>query len=111
MRAHRAFERHAAMYSTLIQVSELAALLSRTPADTNLALLDCRHELSRPEWGDQAYAEGHIPTALQAHLDRDLSGPVTASSGRHPLPDVSALVAKLSAWGIDNTVQVIAYDQ
>jgi len=99
------------MYTTLIQVSELAALLARTPPDANVVILDCRHELSRPEWGDHAYAEGHIPRAIQAHLDRDLSGPITASSGRHPLPDVAALAAKLGAWGIDNTVQVIAYDQ
>ncbi len=99
------------MYTTLIQVSELAALLARTPPDPNVVVLDCRHELSRPEWADRAYAESHIPTALQAHLDRDLSGPITASSGRHPLPDVAALAAKLGAWGIDNTVQVVAYDQ
>jgi thiosulfate/3-mercaptopyruvate sulfurtransferase len=99
------------MYTTLIQVSELAARVTRTPPDPTLVVLDCRHELSRPEWSDRAYAEGHIPTALQAHLDRDLSGPITAHSGRHPPPDVTKFAQTLGSWGIDNTVQVVAYDQ
>lgn len=97
------------MYTTLIQVAELDALLKRAPA--NVVVLDCRHELSRPEWSDAAYAEEHIPTAQQAHLDRDLSSPVTPQSGRHPLPDVTKFAEQLGAWGIDNTVQVVAYDQ
>ncbi|HEU4626137.1 MAG TPA: sulfurtransferase [Steroidobacteraceae bacterium] len=103
---------HAIMYTTLIQVAELAALLEREPqADASVVVLDCRHELSQPEWSDRAYAAGHIPTAVQAHLDRDLSGPVTPTSGRHPLPDVTAFAETLGRWGIDNTVQVVAYDQ
>src|SRR6185312_11505580 len=82
----------APMYTTLIQVAELAALVKTTSANAapaNVAILDCRHELSRPEWSDHAYREGHIPAAIQAHLDRDLSAPITAQSGRHPLPDVT----------------------
>jgi thiosulfate/3-mercaptopyruvate sulfurtransferase len=98
------------MYTTLIQVAELAALVHEAPAGAS-AILDCRHELSRPEWSDRAYAEGHIPTALQAHLDRDLSGPITASSGRHPLPQLGKLADTLGRWGIDDGVQVVAYDQ
>lgn len=95
------------MYTTLIQVAELAALVS----ERKVVVLDCRHELSRPEWSDRAYAETHIPTAVQAHLDRDLSSPITATSGRHPLPDVSSFAETLGAWGIDNDMQVVAYDQ
>lgn len=99
-----------AMYTTLIQVAQLAELAQREPPDS-LAILDCRHELSRPEWSDAAYAAGHIPGAVQAHLDRDLSGPVSASSGRHPLPDVTTFAETLGRWGIDDSVQVVAYDQ
>jgi len=102
------------MYTTLIQVAELAELLKRESlqaAQPVAVVLDCRHELSRPEWSDVAYAEGHIPTAQQAHLDRDLSSPITAASGRHPLPDVTKFAQTLSQWGIDNSVQVVAYDQ
>ncbi len=99
------------MYTTLLDVADLARLTHRSPTDPNVAILDCRHELSRPEWSDRAYAEAHIPHAIQAHLDRDLSGPITPASGRHPLPDVATLVETFSRWGIDDEVQVVAYDQ
>jgi len=40
-----------------------------------------------------------------------LAGPVTAGSGRHPLPDWETFQQTLGAWGIDQHSQVIAYDQ
>jgi thiosulfate/3-mercaptopyruvate sulfurtransferase len=95
------------MYTTLIQVADLGRMLG----DENVAILDCRHELGRPQWSDQAYAEGHIPGAVQAHLDRDLSAPIGPLTGRHPLPEVATLAETFSRWGIDDSVQVVAYDQ
>jgi thiosulfate/3-mercaptopyruvate sulfurtransferase len=95
------------MYTTLIGSAELEAHIS----DTDWAVLDCRFELGRPEWGAGAYAEGHVPNAIYAHLDRDLSSPVTSTSGRHPLPLLEAFTATLGRWGIDDNVQVVAYDQ
>jgi len=95
------------MYTTLIQPAQLA----RIADDENVAILDCRHELGKPQWGDEAYAQGHIPRAIQAHLDRDLSAPIGPQTGRHPLPDVAKLAETLSRWGIDDSVQVVAYDQ
>jgi thiosulfate/3-mercaptopyruvate sulfurtransferase len=100
------------MYTTLIEPAELAAHVDDSSRDDpDWVVLDCRFDLARPEWGASAYAEGHVPTALYAHLDRDLSGPVTADSGRHPLPAREALSATLSRWGIDEKVQVVSYDQ
>ena len=102
-------------FSTLIEPGELAALLDGGGAGSAprpaLAIVDCRHDLARPEWGAQAYAAGHIPGASFGHLDRDLSGPVRPASGRHPLPDPERLAATLGRWGIDRSVQVVAYDQ
>ena len=95
------------MYSTLIGVAELPPHLD----DADWVSIDCRFELARPEWGQQVWAAGHIPHALYAHLDRDLSGPRTAGSGRHPLPDPGALADTVSRFGIDGGVQVVAYDQ
>jgi thiosulfate/3-mercaptopyruvate sulfurtransferase len=95
------------MYTTLIEPADLARRLS----DPDVAVLDCRHDLTRPEWSDRAYAEGHIPGAAQAHLDRHLSSPVTEQTGRHPLPDIAKLAQTLGEWGIDSSVQVVAYDQ
>jgi thiosulfate/3-mercaptopyruvate sulfurtransferase len=95
------------MPDTLITPRQLAARLE----DPDLAVLDCRFDLARPEWGREGYAAARIPHALYAHLDRDLSGPLSPSKGRHPLPEVSALAARLGDWGIDAQVQVVAYDQ
>jgi thiosulfate/3-mercaptopyruvate sulfurtransferase len=95
------------MYTTLIGATELARHLD----DDGWVSIDCRFELARPEWGEQAWAAGHIPRALYAHLDRDLSGPRTGSSGRHPLPEVDALARTFARFGIDAGVQAVAYDQ
>jgi thiosulfate/3-mercaptopyruvate sulfurtransferase len=94
--------------TTLIEPLELAALVR---SDCDVAIVDCRHDLARPQWGAEAYAESHIPGAQFAHLDRDLSDPVTPASGRHPLPAPDRLAATLSRWGIDRETQVVAYDQ
>jgi thiosulfate/3-mercaptopyruvate sulfurtransferase len=95
------------MPTTLIEPAALAAHL----ADPDWAIVDCRFELALPKWGALAWASGHIPNALYAHLDHDLSGPRTALTGRHPLPAITALSATFGRWGIDKEVQVVAYDQ
>lgn len=73
-------------------------------------VVDCRFNLADPQAGRRAYNEGHIPGARYAHLDEDLSGPVTPTSGRHPLPDPAKLAQTLGSWGISNITQVVAYD-
>jgi thiosulfate/3-mercaptopyruvate sulfurtransferase len=95
------------MHSTLIEASELATRVDRP----DWAIVDCRFDLTRPEWGASAYAAAHIPNAVYANLDRDLSGPVGPHTGRHPLPSREALSGALSRLGIDATTQVVAYDQ
>jgi thiosulfate/3-mercaptopyruvate sulfurtransferase len=87
------------------------AALRRHLEDPDWAIVDCRFDLTRPEWGESAWEQGHIPQAVYAHLDRDLSGPRSPRSGRHPLPEPAALAASFGRLGIDERVQVIAYDQ
>ncbi|HEX7416694.1 MAG TPA: sulfurtransferase [Steroidobacteraceae bacterium] len=99
------------MYQTLIEVHELARLLAPGSTAASLAIIDCRFELGRPAAGAAAFAEAHLPGALYADLERDLSGPVTPTSGRHPLPEPRKLARRLGAWGIAADVQVVAYDQ
>ena len=93
----------------LIEPAELAARLAAP--ETRTVVFDCRHDLSRPQWGREEFAAAHIPGAVFAHLDHDLSSPVTAHSGRHPLPDRDALAAFLGAAGVDADTDVVAYDQ
>jgi thiosulfate/3-mercaptopyruvate sulfurtransferase len=95
------------MATTLIDVPELASRLE----DRDWAIIDCRFELADPAAGARAWAVGHIPHALYADLDRDLSAPRTPHSGRHPLPEPATLAATLGRLGIDSAVQVVAYDQ
>jgi thiosulfate/3-mercaptopyruvate sulfurtransferase len=74
-------------------------------------VVDCRFTLADPPAGRRGYLEGHVPGAVYAHLDEDLSGPVTrGKTGRHPLPEPDLFVRKLGEWGIDSRVQVVAYD-
>jgi len=94
-------------YSTLIGVAELQALQA---AGAPLALLDCGFELSDTDAGARAFHAGHLPGALYAHLDADLSGPKTGRNGRHPLPTREALAASAGRWGIAPGVPVVTYD-
>jgi len=94
-------------YHTLISAAELAELIGQP----HVAIVDCRFDLARPDWGTEQYHAGHIPGAQYLHLDRDLSDPVTPGTGRHPLPDPARLARHLGALGVGNDSQVIAYDQ
>jgi thiosulfate/3-mercaptopyruvate sulfurtransferase len=64
----------------------------------------------KPELGAQQYHEAHIPGALFASLDRDLSAPKTGRNGRHPLPDRDSFVAWLGGLGVRPEDQVVCYD-
>ena len=87
-----------------------ASVLHPHLGDADLCILDCRYDLARPTLGLEQYQAGHLPGALHANLDHDLSGPKEPGSGRHPLPDPSVLAGRLGAWGIDARTQVVAYD-
>jgi len=93
--------------STLIDTATLAVHTS----DPTWQIVDCRFKLDDEEWGSREYRRAHIPGAVYAHLNVDLSGPITGMNGRHPLPDLSALASTLGRLGIAQGVQVVAYDQ
>ena len=94
-------------YTTLISPPDLNARL----ADSNWVVIDCRFSLGEADYGKHGYAESHIPGACYADLDKDLSGPIVpGTTGRHPLPELSAFVDCLNRWGIGNDSQVVAYD-
>jgi thiosulfate/3-mercaptopyruvate sulfurtransferase len=94
-------------YKTLISVAELQAVRA---AGTPLVLLDCSFDLTDTGAGARAYTAGHLPGAVYAHLDADLSGAKTGRNGRHPLPLREALAAAAGRWGIAPGVQVVTYD-
>jgi thiosulfate/3-mercaptopyruvate sulfurtransferase len=94
------------MHTTLVDVATLAAHLH----DPNWLIVDCRFDLTKPDAGELAFGEAHIPGAVYAHLDRDLAAPITATTGRHPLPDPQDFARTLGRWGLKSMTQVIAYD-
>ena len=91
-------------FNTLVSTAELAANLDRW------RVFDCRHDLAKPELGESQYREAHIPGALFASLDRDLSAPKTGKNGRHPLPDPKTLGEWLGRCGVKASDQVVCYD-
>lgn len=96
-----------ALSSPLIDVPKARQHLD----DDQVRWIDCRFALQDTEYGARAYVQGHVPGALYAHLDHDLSGPIIpGQTGRHPLPPVTDFEATLRAWGIDDQTHVIAYD-
>jgi len=113
------------MYTTLISAEELLALQAgRAP----LMVFDCTFDLMHPEAGALQYRAAHIPGAVYAHLDADLSarhgvpgahgvlvaqedeGP-PASGGRHPLPSRERFATWLSGIGFANDMQAVVYDR
>ena len=77
----------------------------------DLLLLDCRFALEDPAYGRRSYLEGHLPGAHFLDLEQDLSAPVIKGvTGRHPLPDPSALVERLRSCGLRQDSQVALYD-
>ena len=95
------------MNNTLID----AHTLSRHVSDPDWVIVDCRYDLAYRHAGYLSYLAGHIPGAVYAGLHNDLSGsqPVT-DCGRHPVPSPGVLEERLSAKGIGNDSQVVAYD-
>jgi thiosulfate/3-mercaptopyruvate sulfurtransferase len=87
-----------------------ADALNQRLHDGNTIIIDCRFELGKPDAGRKAHQTTHIPGAVYADLERDLSAPVSATTGRHPLPEIATLSERLGSWGIDRHTQVIAYD-
>lgn len=60
--------------------------------------------------GHDAYLSGHIPSAVWADIDRDLSAPAAPLAGRHPLPAPADFAAAMVRLGIGDGATVVAYD-
>ena len=93
-------------FTTLIGAAALRDLVGKP----EIAIIDCRFDLMNPEGGRRAFLEGHIPGARYADLNTDLSAPISATSGRHPLPTPDQFLAALTRLKVGRATQVIAYD-
>lgn len=93
-------------FRTIVSSLELVSHLD----DPSWVVIDCRHNPLDFAAGYRDYCLSHIPGARFAHMADDLSGVTGPRTGRHPLPDPHAFVQKLTTWGVDNTKQVVVYD-
>lgn len=91
---------------TLISARDLAARLG----SADLLIVDCRFDITDARKGERDYALAHIPGAVYADLDRDLSDLSKQGAGRHPLPGDAVFSAALSRWGWRPDAYVVAYD-
>jgi thiosulfate/3-mercaptopyruvate sulfurtransferase len=92
------------MSSPLITVDELATILD----EVTTRVVDCRWYLAEPGRGMLEYRRGHIPGAVYASLESDLTGDTGA--GRHPLPTPESFNATLGKLGISRSTRVVVYD-
>ena len=95
-------------FTTIIDVETLAGHYT----DPDWVIIDCRFDLLDKSVGRQHYQIGHIPGAVYAHLEEDLSVPMgpVGEGGRHPLPSPEQMMAVFGRFGIGQNSQVVAYD-
>lgn len=94
------------MYTTLIDTT---SLLERH-LDPDWLVFDVRYDLADKSAGKAAYQKDHIPGAVYVDLHEDLSRPPSTNNGRHPLPTSEVMNELFSELGIQETSQVVIYD-
>ena len=93
-------------WTTLVEPQDLAAELGAG----DLRIVDARFSLADPAQSRQGYQQSHIPRAVYADLNQDLSDLHKTGQGRHPLPEDDDFTRKLGQWGIAPDHQVAVYD-
>lgn len=87
-----------------------ATSLHQQILEQSVLVFDCRFDLAHPDSGRNSWRAAHIPGAVYAHLDHDLAGRVTKTSGRHPLPPDKSFAEFLARSGWTRDKPVVAYD-
>ncbi|HYG05186.1 MAG TPA: sulfurtransferase [Stenotrophomonas sp.] len=96
-------------WQTLVDPATLATALGHA----DLRIVDARFApatVNDPDFGRNAHAQSHLPGAVYADLNRDLSDLSRHGLGRHPLPRDEDFTAALGRWGITPSSQVVVYD-
>jgi len=94
-------------FHTFIKADDLNELIK---GKHPLVIIDSRFVLTNPDDGYESYTQAHIPGAVYAHLENDISSAVSEFSGRHPLPKLSEFKQWLIENGIDWNKQIVVYD-
>ena len=84
-----------------------------TEVTPDILFVDCRHSLQDKDLGQRLYEDHHLPNAIFAHIEKDLSDPGKISKkvyGRHPLPVVEDFINFLQINGVNSETHLVAYD-
>ena len=85
-------------YSNIIHSNQLKSLLGKD----NVVILDCRRQRDVL----------HIQGAQPVDFEKELTGLIIKGvTGRHPLPRIDEFANQCGRWGIDETKQVVIYDE
>lgn len=76
----------------------------------NLIILDARAGLTDPDYGYQAYKDGHIKGAQFVSMEETMTGELGVHGGRHPLPDMEIFIEDMKKLGINNDSTIVIYD-
>ena len=92
-------------YDLLIEPHEMLNFSGDT-----LKIFDCRADLSDKDLGYTNYLKGHISESQYLSLEKDLCS-TPGRRGRHPLPAKENWITKIRNLGIDNSDQIVVYDE
>lgn len=84
-------------------------LINNLPNE-NLITLDARAGLTDPNYGYQAYKEGHIKGAQFVSMEETMTGKLGLHGGRHPLPDMEIFIEDMKRLGINDDSTIVIYD-
>ena len=79
----------------------------------DILFVDCRHSLKDKDLGQRLYEDHHLPNAIFADVEKDMSDPEKISKkiyGRHPLPAVENFINFLQVNGVNSDTHLVAYD-
>lgn len=94
-------------YETLIAVDELLPLWE----SGEVVVLDARFDIDFEDRAVVNFANGHIPGARQADVALHMAGEIIPGvTGRRPLPPKEVFTETIRNWGIDESTQVVIYD-
>lgn len=95
--------------SSLFGPTVSAAWLEEHLGDDGLVVVDVRWSLDGGP-ARAAFDDAHIPSAVFADLDVDLSAPASTDAGRHPLPTPDAFAEAMARLGVGDDSRIVVYD-